>query len=296
MTTLNVIYTPGTVVPFSRFAQSLLRWSDCRIRLVANGCTAAEQAHLQALAGGRPRMAFLPMPGDTPLAHGQVLNDLHERCDEPIFAFVDSDVFAVGPFMPDSLDAPLTCLLPPAAFWTEAEEARQRRRHALGCTYFALYDNESLRRVRRRYGVGFDKYRWDDLPGAWRMQLQAEGHTRPRFDTGKVLNILLASECGPAAFADPGNLRHLGGASRSTMLRAWTWRLWFRRLRADWRGALRSRRLRRAKQETNAYFAALFDALAQGGLPPDLPPGDAYVRRKVAAMTTEIVRMYAAAG
>jgi len=292
MITLNVIYTPDTVAPFSRFALTLLRWSDCRVQLVANGCTAAEQAQLQALAQGNPRLAFLPLAAEQPLIHGEALNRLHDLCDEPIFGFVDSDIFAVGPFMPDDLSASLTCFLPMAAFWSQKEEARQHHRHRVGCTYFALYDNQVLRQLRGRWGVGFDKVRWEGLSRTQQALLQALDYVQSRYDTGKLLNAVLVSEGKEIAFADVTNLRHLGGASRAVALqkRRFSWRRWLKRLFDKWRG-LRSNR--QAKQQTNAYFADLIDALAQGHPLPDLPPGDPYVRRKIAGVTAEIVQLYA---
>lgn len=290
---LNVIYTANTALTLSRFARTLPRWSACRVRLVANGCTAEEEAHLQALAQSSPRLSFYSVSPGASLPHGQVLNHLHDRCDEPIFAFVDSDLFAVGPFMPTTLSAALLCFLPPAAFWSQEEEARQIHRHRVGCTYFALYDNATLRDLRRQWSIGFDKGRWDALPDAQRAALQALGYEKERYDTGKLLNALLAAAGGRVAFADPTNLRHLGGSSRVKMTRRLTWRSWLVRLLTDWRAALRHIKIRRAKQETGDYFADLLDALAQGHPLPDLPPGDPYVRRKVAGVTAEIVQLYA---
>lgn len=60
--TLNVIYTANTALPLSRFALTLLRWSACRVRLVANGCAAEEEARLQTLALGNPRLSFFVLP------------------------------------------------------------------------------------------------------------------------------------------------------------------------------------------------------------------------------------------
>lgn len=295
MLTLNVIYTPDTVLPLSRFALTLLRWSDCLVQLVANGCTAAEQAHLQALAQGNPRLAFLSLSAAEPLAHGQALNRLHDLCDEPAFAFVDSDIFAVGPFMPDGLAAPLTCFLPPAVFWTQTEEMRRRQQQRMGCTYFALYNNQVLRELRRRWGIGFDKVRWEGLSQTQQAPLQALDYVQPRYDTGKLLNALLAAAGGRVAFANPANLRHLGGSSRVRLTRKLTWRGRIMELLTAWRTAPHRREIRQAKQQTGAYFAGLLDALAQGHPLPDLPPGDAYVRNKIAGMTAEIVQLYAEA-
>ena len=293
MITLNVIYTPETVAPLSRFALTLLRWSDCRVQLVANGCTAAEQAQLQALAGGSPRLAFLPLAAEQPLVHGEALNRLHDLCDEPIFAFVDSDIFAVGPFMPGDVSASLTCFLPMAAFWSQAEEARQPHRHRVGCTYFALYDNAALRDLRRQWGIGFGTGRWAALPDAQRAALLALDFQKERYDTGKLLNALLVAAGGRVACADPANLRHLGGSSRARLTGKLAWRSWLVRLLTDWRAALRRKEIRQAKKKTGAYFADLIDALAQGHPLPDLPPGDPYVRNKVAGVTAEIVQLYA---
>lgn len=165
MITLNVIYTPDSALLLAPFAATLLRWSDCRVRLVANGCSAEECAHLAALAAQQPRPTFLALPTATTWPHSAVLDWLHDGCEERFFAFVDSDLFAVGPFLPADLSADLTCLLPPTVYWDAADERWQPHRHRMGCTYFAIYDSAQLHAVRRRWGVGFAKQRWERLTG-----------------------------------------------------------------------------------------------------------------------------------
>ena len=58
----NVIYTPGTVRYLTPFIASLLRWSDCRYRLVANGCSDDEVKLLSAVADLDDRLELLVMP------------------------------------------------------------------------------------------------------------------------------------------------------------------------------------------------------------------------------------------
>jgi hypothetical protein len=72
----HIIYVPGTVGYLLPLVPSLLRWSDCAFRLVANGCTEGEVAQLRAFTAGEPRAELLVIPTNRPLAHHDALNYL----------------------------------------------------------------------------------------------------------------------------------------------------------------------------------------------------------------------------
>lgn len=293
--TLHIIYTAHATRPFTLFALSLLRHTPCHIFLVSNGCTPAEEDHLQQLARDHPRLSFQSLSVATPLLHGHALNRLHDHCQEPLFAFVDSDIYAVGPFMPADLSGAVTCFLPPAAFWTQREQRFQQERHRFGCTYLAIYHDELLRDIRRRWNVGFDLYKANALTDIQRSALQTIGYVRQHYDTAKVLNALFAVDGHAVTFAAAGNLRHLGGATRTSlapMNRLPPLRRLFKGLRLNWSKVPRALDKRRHRVQTSAYFATLLDALLTGQPLPDLPDATPYIRDRLQAMTTEIVALY----
>ena len=100
---LNVIYTPGAVRYMAFFALSLLEHSDCQVRLVSNGCDAAERRLLAQLADSQVDMSYHEIPCPQMLAHHDALKHLHALSDGDFFCFVDSDLLATGPFMDELL-------------------------------------------------------------------------------------------------------------------------------------------------------------------------------------------------
>lgn len=296
MITLNIIYMPQTAVYLSYFALTLLRWSThCQLRLIANGCSKAEIAHLTTLCTQHQRMSLMVLPN--PLAHSTVLNQLQHDNTDPIFAIIDSDIYAVGPFMPVQPMTTLTCSLPPALFWDEADEAFQQHRHRFGCTYFALYDNETLTQLRQQQGIGFEKQEWHTLTQSQQATLTAIHYQKRFYDTGKLLNALLSANGHLLTFADATHLRHLGGISRAQkqtlsysrlLYRFYKHRIWPSRRALHQRAQRKQRKL-----QSNRYFGQLLDAMYNEYPTPPLPRmGSPFIEEKMRAATDEIIAIY----
>jgi len=227
--TFHIIYTPHSFTLFRWFLKGLLRWSDVRLRLVANGCSAEETAAIREFALARPRLDFLMLPGDGIMKHADALNFLQARERSEFFCFMDPDILVTAEFMP-ALTAALAehaALFTGAPLWARdvdqvlpvAGRAMPGRYHrtrdglCLGGTYFAVYRNEDLTAVRYRYGIGFERLRWSEIPFRWRWRIRRRGLKRRKYDTGKVLNLVLLSENKSLHWLELPGLYHVGGAS-----------------------------------------------------------------------------------
>jgi hypothetical protein len=313
--TLNVIYVEGTARPLSLGALSLLRHTSFRLRLVSNGCSPAEDAHLKSLCASEPRLEFVRLPAEArqrrgPAAgrvqHCDAIDHLQRAERSPWFGFVDSDVFAVGPVAGPVAPGrgELLSAFPPTAAWPRAHERRLRKRNAVGSSFFAVYDNAALDELRERTGVGFERYRWQSVPEDLRRLLGAAGHACPKFDTGKLLNTLLALDGATVRWLDDANLRHLGGFSHPVApvpppatLREWpafVARKLRRHLRDYRRAGILREKNRVCRNACAGYFGALLAALDAGDTPPPPPdPGDRYVRDKMLRMGEDLVALHA---
>ena len=299
MLTFHIIYTPGTAIGLSLLATSLLREPSCRFKIISNGCSESENDHLIHLCARVERFEFVRLPTDRIWLHPRALNYLHERHEEPRFAIVDSDVFATGLYLPDSFQSAVTCIAPPATFWTEKDEANQVQRRHMGCTYFAVYDSQAVASVRRETGIGFEKYQWDSMtPEQRNVATQASMKLRA-YDTGKLLNAELRNRGGHITYGSAANLRHLGGTSRAYYPRQGAVRkivrqLLIQRILATPRQTWSRMQRRKRKTLCGAYFADLFAALDTGAELPAMPKlGSRYVEAKARAVTTEILALHA---
>ena len=320
--TFHVVYTPGTVGLLVPFVASLLEHSPFRFRLVANGCSAEERARLAAVAAESPRLEFVEMPG--PLRpHSEGLDWLFARSKEPYFAFMDSDILAVAPFGDAVLAAMaegptfFACAQPWASYHDRSTAPDQplMGRHLsaagrrVGTTFFAVYERARVERVRAAHGVGFGKYRWEDLPRAVRGRFAETDYRYTIYDTAKTLNLLLEAE-GVALRHDPlPSLVHLGGVSgRATVAsqrratrrrlrwRPWTWPgVAARYAVAQLLGAPRARRSGFFARRALAwgYLGEAIPVL-QAGLP--LPPvpdfGDAVVQHEMDRVVEKLAAFY----
>lgn len=227
--TFHIIYVPGSVDYLLGFVDSLLRWSPYSFRLVSNGCSPAEQRLMQAYCRRDSRLEYLALPTVEPLYHTHSLNYLQAICREDAFCFMDSDIFASGPFL-DNLDylrQEYTGLFAGAPFWLLLEDqimaahvniATGEHNHTnrglpLGTTFFAVYDNRLLTEFIRSTGIGFQICDWGALPAwlqTWCAQHSLAGYW---FDTGKTLNLGLQAHGHKIIVLDSPNLFHLGGIS-----------------------------------------------------------------------------------
>ena len=226
---INIIYTPGTVKDFSFFVQSLLKWTPASFRLVSNGCLAPEQRYLAKLCRLDPRLEFRVIPTKSSLPHGQALNYLQALTLDDHFCFMDSDIFATGDFVSEIMpfQSDHDGVFGGMPIWVKAAEEilpagfrsmtgmfnRTADGLTLGSTFFAVYNNRRLTRIMQSTGVGFEEYRWAEIPTDVQKQINALGLAIDSYDTGKILNLLLLSNGGKLINLDIPSLRHIGGAS-----------------------------------------------------------------------------------
>ncbi len=225
----NIIYTPHTARHLSMFVPSLLEWMDSRFRIIANGCLPDEVQLLQNLCTTDARLEFLMISEDSMIPHGHALNWLQERTDSPWFCYMDSDVIATGPFMQTvaahldhgdvfSSGLPLwhsheDTILPTSFRRMQGSHIWTDDGTCIGCDYFAVFNNELLTRIIKTTSIGFQTYRWDDIPAAQQDLLQQMHMDKTDYDTGKVLTALLLNEGARYTYEDLPGLRHLGGFS-----------------------------------------------------------------------------------
>jgi len=227
----KIIFVPGTVRRLAPFVLSLLDASiDCRFCLVSNGCRPEEDRILADLAKTDPRLTFQRVGQGIPLSHGVALSQLQRQEKSPIFAFMDSDIFATGDFVqefdwsPSQSIARFSC--PPVWSSHELEKLPKQfgvlsgtynRLHddfCVGSSYFAVYDNDRLTQFVRRTGIDFEYALWTRLPRRIRRQLKQAGKQMLIYDTGKLLNILLQLDTGANLdFRKLTTLEHIGAVS-----------------------------------------------------------------------------------
>ncbi|MBK8050882.1 MAG: glycosyltransferase family 2 protein [Anaerolineales bacterium] len=324
----HVIYVHGAVRTLLPFLDTLLRWSDCRYCLVANGCDVDELALLRTRCDGEPRLSMLVLPGPEVLGHGAVLNHLYACTTWETFCFMDSDILAVGDFL-----AVLLPHLPGAAgvfsAWPLSIKASERvlpdnsnhliGHHSitpggvhLGGTYLAIYDRAALAVGMAAAPGGFNGCLWSELAEATQAILQEVGQVRTHYDTGRVLNLCLLQRGYRLHVEHTATLCHLGNYSDPFLRAAATPRNGsnlhplaenLRRAAARLANRMRGRKqapgtpplpaLKLRKRRIHAYFTAVTRALDAGQpLPALLQVGDAEIDPQIVQATTHLIALY----
>jgi hypothetical protein len=224
----NIIYTPGSAIALAGFVHSLLKWSDCRFQLVANGCMHEEQAALSNLADSDSRLSYLCISENKMLSHNEALDTLQQQCTGEWFCAMDSDILACGPFLPEvaefsSSDVITSCLpvwtiksdetLPSRYQRIQGTHVRLANGLAIGCTYFMLYRNEVINRIRDRYNISFERFYWDVIPEPLQQTINSLGAAKNDYDTAIVMNLLITANGSQVTYVPLSNLVHLGGLS-----------------------------------------------------------------------------------
>lgn|GEM_PF-3353760 len=226
----NIIYTAGNVRYLRLFILSLLKWSDCTFRLVSNDCREEEEQILREFCQNNPRLEFLSLPFDGMVPHGKALTYLQQLEKSQYFCFMDSDIFATGDFIAEFRNyfGQYCGIFSGTAIWLD--EASQvmppgckgiggRFNHTadglcLGSTFFAIYENDILNKILREYAITFDKYyQWDEIAVTVRQEIENLNLQNRRYDTAKILNLLLICNGYNLIYKDAKTLCHLGGLS-----------------------------------------------------------------------------------
>ncbi len=225
--TFNIIYTPGTVRYLTPFVRTLLEWSDCRYRLVANGCSPAECELLQAVCALNDRLELLVMPEQRMVPHGETLNFLHACTDSDYFCFMDSDILATGPFLDDfraeleQAEVFSSCL----PLWHNPRDITipKHFRHMHGihaytdngltiaCDYFVVYDKKTFDAARAATGADLAVCSWQQIAPGNQEVLRQLGQQRADYDSGKVLTLLMLARGARVRFHQSDKLQHIGG-------------------------------------------------------------------------------------
>lgn len=334
----NIIYTPGTVQYLSLFVWSLLENLDCSFRLVSNGCLPPEQRYLQRLCQQHPRLEFWTIPTKSCLPHGLALNYLQALNQSNWFCFLDSDVLATGNFLqeiPPELDQ-YAGIFSGAPIWiTKTDEMlpqtfqimsglhnRTDTGLCLGSSFFAIYNNRVLTELTQSTGIGFEEYKWQQIPAIYQKQLTQMGLAKQAYDTGKLLNLLLLARGDRLIYRDLPSLCHIGGISflpfYQTGDRSRTNRILnslphllksrlnilvekirssrayphFRHLSpAEFQAIVAQRQ--RQRNPTRSYFFKLLQALYRGNSLPPVPTiGVAEIDRKIVLASDAIQKLY----
>lgn len=225
---INIIFTERTVKQLWIFVESLLRNSEINYRLVVNGCLEYEVEFLKDKVGASDRLQLLLYSLDISKPHHEVLNYLLSLDPEdPYFCFMDSDIFAVEEFVEcfigelDHADAlfscpPLSSLLVdevPVPNRLQGRVFTSKNGFFVGASYFAIYKRRSVQFIIHKFGVAFERLRWDEISDEVQLLLESKDLKYLIYDTGKVLNILL-SMCGfKTRYVKCPSLIHIGGIS-----------------------------------------------------------------------------------
>jgi len=224
-----IVYIGGTVAYLRPLTWSIARNTSCNLRLVANGCSHGEIALLEEMARREPRIDVSCVSIDRIMHHGQVLTLLQQREKSEYFCFLDSDIFATGNFMAElgPMAARHAAVFTANPIWAALEwqvEPRDSVRmvgsytrtwdgRVTGSAYFAMYRNDAVSQVVEQTGIGLSAYRWTEIHPTAQAILQDLGLSRERYDTGKVMNIMLRARGHSLTTCDCSAVWHLGGFS-----------------------------------------------------------------------------------
>jgi hypothetical protein len=227
--TFNIIFSPRTATYLSPFVLSLLKWSDCRYRLVANACSAEDVELLKKLAASDDRLEFLMFSETELIEHGKTLSWLQKRTDDPYFCFMDSDIIATGPFMGKVAErlehcdvvcsgapiwyAPEDLVVPRAFRRIQGSHLETDSGQCVASSYFVIFDNAKLSETLKEDGVDFPVARWENLSESIRTRLQSVALDKVDYDTCKVVVGLMLEQGAKFEYVWLDNLIHIGGFS-----------------------------------------------------------------------------------
>jgi hypothetical protein len=231
--TFHIIYTRGTVRSLLGFVTSLLRWSNARFRLVANGCKDEELKLLQAFCSQNERTEWLSLSAEERLQHGDALEKLARQESSPFFCFMDSDILASGYFLDrfqpllnaysalfsgrPVWNTPQDSILPENMPLLDGRYLFTKEGLCLGSTYFAIYHRATLLEILDETGVSLHWTNWNGIPAHIQERLQAMQMQMTWYDTTRILLLFYHQKNLPIKYVEENHLHHLGGVSWTTI-------------------------------------------------------------------------------
>jgi hypothetical protein len=226
---VNIIFSTGEIKHLRLFTLTLLKWLPCSFRLVANGCDKEEIRLLEDLCKHDSRLELLIPPFAQKAKHHDVLNYLQKQETSAYFCIMDADIFAAADFLSPFLPhiGNYTAFFSGRPVWQEKAESilppgnrRIMGRYItsttgtmLGCSYFAIYNNDRLSEFIEHTGLTFNQLHWQNIPLVYQKELEAFGLKADFYDTGKVLHIIMGVQGERFLYKEPPGLYHLGGYS-----------------------------------------------------------------------------------
>ena len=227
----NVVWT-GSVFRYLRyFVASQMAHSQARFRFVNNGCDAAARDAIGRFAASRPDrvVEVLDVSIDTMERHGDVLDAVHrQRDDGPLFALIDADILARGPFLAPFMTAlsaeDTSAVTSGRGIWSESdvvpvdhpgvngEYFRSPSGFLFGSPHFAIYERAALDETMARWQIGFGSGGATLRPDA-KQQLLDAGLDYLLYDTGKLVNTFLQLDGRGLVHFEHPDLMHVGGVS-----------------------------------------------------------------------------------
>jgi hypothetical protein len=225
----NVVWT-GSVFPYlQHFVASQIRHSEAQFRFVANGCPPDQVELLRAFAASHAdRVVEVFVSSWSMDRHGDALDAVIEaRDDGEHFCFVDPDILAEGPFLPEFIEAleggcaGVTSgkgiwnddpTVPPGHPGVAGESFYAQDGYLFGSPHFAMYRSAPLRATMARWALKFGSA-GNDLSAEAKSALAAAGHDYWIYDTGKLVNIFLQEDGNRLCHFEHPALLHVGGMS-----------------------------------------------------------------------------------
>lgn len=223
-----VIFTAGTVRYLAPAFHTLLQQShSLKFAVVGNGLSADEWESLTKLTRYAPgRIQIADVPSFSTIPHGLALNFLARRSSDSYFAFCDSDIFALNQFedkfstdvSPSTIFSSCSRLehTPGAIYlggFGGAASMTECGRQMAG-SFFCVYPRDIMSSISKQFGVGFEQVaRIDQIPRKARDFLKSRGIKEEKFDTGKLLSLLMADTGCEIRHRELSALAHIGGLS-----------------------------------------------------------------------------------
>lgn len=224
----NVVWTGEGFTYLRYFVASQMAQSRARFRFLSNGCAPDQVQLMRTFADAHEQVVeVVEVSSDEMLIHGAVLDwVLANRDDGPYFSLVDPDIKARGPFLAafvERLDDGCAAVTSGRGIWADTDVIPEGHPgvsgeyfyapdgFVFGSPHFAIYAREPLVDTIERWGAHFSVGgKFDDR---LRQALESAGRLYWRYDTGKIVNIMLQHDGHRLCHFEHPNLLHVGGMS-----------------------------------------------------------------------------------
>jgi len=320
MLKFNIIFTPGIVKHLRLFILSLLKSPSCQFRLVSNFCSNEEDSMLIEFCTIDDRLEFHRLPFKKLVEHSRAITYLLDLDVDEYFCFMDPDIVASGDFMAQFLPylKDYSGIFSGTAIWLSRagqilpkSETNMGGRFncahnnfCLGSTFFAIYNRNVLHEYLSKESITFNKYlKWEYIPEKYHSQLISADLKMRRYDTGKVLNILLQLEGEKFIFEDSSMLYHIGGLSSLTVgplakvKKKGICRILKKRSSGNYlrqiKRYLNNSETKYIRRDVADYFTALLDSLFDGtSLPAEIHVKDKKINNDLHTARQIIIDLY----